>query len=169
MINGLNTGSLEIERKFLLRRPPIEVLNASYKRERNTVFYRWDENIKLWVRATHIIVFENEESTILYVEAIKKWISPGVCDEKERFLTHAEFIQHTILSTKTIQKTRHFYKSGSAIWEIDVYENLKLCVAELEVKSMEDSFEIPTCIQNELIMEVTQFKEFSNVSLAVPI
>ena len=44
-----------------------------------------------------------------------------------------------------IDKIRHYIKVGSHIWEVDIFhgENEGLIMAEIELESEEDSFEIP--------------------------
>lgn len=51
-----------------------------------------------------------------------------------------------------IDKVRHYVKVGGHIWEVDVFhgENEGLVVAEIELESEEDVFEIPSWIDREV-------------------
>lgn len=62
-----------------------------------------------------------------------------------------------------IAKNRHRVKYGKHTWEIDEFfgDNLGLMVAEIELGSTDESFEIPEWIG----MEVTDDKRYYNVNL----
>ncbi len=51
-----------------------------------------------------------------------------------------------------IDKVRHYVKVGDHIWEVDVFhgENEGLIVAEIELESEEDIFEIPSWVGQEV-------------------
>ena len=64
-------------------------------------------------------------------------------------------------------KTRFIKKvQGKLKWEVDVYEDLDLVVAELEIPSRKFKIKIPRFISDVLIMDVTKFSEFTNRSLS---
>lgn len=168
-VGKINTTGIEIERKYLLRQMPKEVLEGSFRTEECDIYYRPKGD--LWIRATVVNSDDKEkqERDRVYIETIKKHISPGTCEEHERYLSEAELNRHIELSTTYIKKTRYFFRSGSDIWEVDDFENLKLVMAELEVNSLNDMVEVPKCIVDDLLVEVTGDKAFSNQSMAPPI
>ena len=51
-----------------------------------------------------------------------------------------------------IDKVRHYVKFGSHIWEVDVFhgENDGLIVAEIELESEDDTFELPAWVGQEV-------------------
>ena len=51
-----------------------------------------------------------------------------------------------------IDKVRHYVKAGEHVWEVDVFhgENEGLIVAEIELESEEDSFELPSWVGQEV-------------------
>ena len=52
----------------------------------------------------------------------------------------------------TIEKVRHYVKAGNHIWEVDVFhgENEGLTVAEIELESENDVFELPVWVGQEV-------------------
>jgi CYTH domain-containing protein len=78
--------------------------------------------------------------------------------------------------TRFVNKTRYIYLTGvdadfeenqrkSIKWEIDLF-NYKLVIAEIEIPSFNFLIEIPKPIEDKIIYEVTNIKEFSNHSLS---
>lgn len=63
-----------------------------------------------------------------------------------------------------VEKTRHFVQHAGRTWEVDEFagENAGLFVAELELKSADDAFEIPSWAG----AEVTDEARFYNLALA---
>ena len=51
-----------------------------------------------------------------------------------------------------IDKVRHYVKAGNHVWEVDVFhgENEGLIVAEIELESEEESFELPSWVGQEV-------------------
>ena len=168
-VGKINTSGVEIERKYLLRKMPKEVLDNAFRTEDCDIYYRPDGDV--WVRATIVNSHDRETDAKeqVYIETIKKHISHGNSETYERYISEAELKRHIELSETYIKKTRYFFKSGSEIWEVDDFENLKLVMAELEVNSLNDMVEVPQCIVDELLVEVTGDKSFSNQNMAPPI
>ncbi len=73
-----------------------------------------------------------------------------------------EMLDH-LCDKPQISKNRHRVKCGDHIWEIDEFfgDNMGLIVAEIELESPDEIFEIP----DWLGMEVTDDKRYYNVSL----
>jgi CYTH domain-containing protein len=71
--------------------------------------------------------------------------------EQSLSLTDAEELMKLCLPG-TIDKVRHYVKAGDHIWEVDVFhgENEGLIVAEIELKSEEEVFEIPSWVAEEV-------------------
>ncbi|MDH6358459.1 CYTH domain-containing protein [Parabacteroides sp. PF5-9] len=84
----------------------------------------------------------------------------GASDEKG--LTRYEFEQEVAIKDAEdlfelcepgrIDKTRHLVKEGDHVWEVDEFhgENEGLILAEIELTSEEDSFEIPEWVGKEV-------------------
>lgn len=151
---------LEIERKFLLTRLP---------------------NVKKWDDMISIIQYYIEDSVRLrqstskltnksiYTQTIKEFVSPGINKEKEKRISEKKFWELLYATSyyTMIYKTRYIYESpDKRKWEIDVFTNRNLVIAEMELKSMKEKLRIPNCIKEKLLMEVTNYKEFSNYEIS---
>ena len=150
--------NLEIERKYLLKRLPTQI--------------KWDLiiNIKQYYLPDKTRIresFTNGEYT--YVKCNKTLLSknPRVYDEVEILLAKDKFIALLKKAKRGLMKTRFIKKvQGKLKWEVDVYEDLDLVVAELEIPSRKFKIKIPRFISDVLIMDVTKFSEFTNRSLS---
>ena len=87
------------------------------------------------------------------------YIYPAMCSaaDAEKMLT--EFSDG-----KLVSKTRYFIPAGKHTWEVDIFEgdNAPLAVAEIELASEEETFELPDWITSE----VTGDKRYNNTYLA---
>jgi CYTH domain-containing protein len=55
---------------------------------------------------------------------------------------------------------------GDLKWEIDVFKDIRLIVAEIELPKGDYKYEVPKFIKDLTIMDVTNHKEFSNKRLS---
>lgn len=148
--------ALEIERKFLLKRKPDIKFDETKLISQFYCIGKPDFRIR--------------ETTIkgrkTYHLTIKKKISDLTYDEFEKEITKKEFDTKLKKAKRFIFKVRYIKKVGKLKWEVDVYNNLDLVVAEIEIPSEKYHLKLPKFIQDSLIMEVTQFRNFSNKSLS---
>lgn len=79
-------------------------------------------------------------------------------------LADAEAMLKEFADGQMVSKIRYYIPAGSHTWEVDIFEgdNAPLAVAEIELASEEDTFEIPDWI----ISEVTGDKRYNNTYLA---
>ena len=70
-----------------------------------------------------------------------------------------------LCSKPIIAKTRYLIEVGGKTWELDVFEeeNKGLVIAEIELNSEEETFELPVWAKRE----VSHLKEYRNNFLAV--
>jgi CYTH domain-containing protein len=160
---------LEIERKFLLKEVPHveydDILNISQ-------YYIREDNI--WVRFRKIE--SKMTSDIKYIKTIKKTVKPGVSDEEEWDLdkeTYEAMVKKcfsALSESRYIKKTRHIKKfqiEGIDLkWEIDEFSDISLVMAEVEIPEEDFFVYLPNWMIGYKIMEVSNFKEFSNRRLA---
>lgn len=158
---------LEIERKFLLKSlpdiSPIDVIQIDQ-------FYLKNK-LGVWERAR---MCDSSTNGVKYVHTIKTTVMRGVNMEDEHEMTEEEFNLfkkrcHESSSYRFIKKERNVYPNGDGLfWEVDDFSNsgYNLVVAELEIPDKDYILNIPTFINKRLIMEVTEFKEFSSRNLA---
>lgn len=154
---------LEIERKYLLKRlpiePPSEVLDIKqYYMEVDGVMTRYR-------KVTY------QDKSFDFIKTIKTPVDEMTYEENESHVLPQEFNDFIDNCNKSedsyyIHKKRHIYMNGDDKWEVDQYMDYDLVIAELEMPSKEYEFEIPEHISDELIMEVTGLREFTNLSLA---
>lgn len=156
---------LEIERKFLLKAmpdiKPVEVIKIDqfYLKNSKGTWERarsWDSNI----------------NGMKYIHTIKKSVSKGVNLEDEHFMNEDEFTlfrQECLNSkdSKFISKERWIYPDGDLKWEVDMFNSgHHLIIAEIEIPTKNHKIVIPNFIADKLLLEVTEFKQFSNRSLS---
>lgn len=159
--------NIEIERKFLLRQLPdckwddILIIDQFY--HKNIKNY-WDRYRKLESRL---------DQKIQYQHTIKTTISKGVNQEIESFLTKEVFEKNVIDSfssnrpAKYLSKIRHIFKVDELKWEVDQFLNSTgMIIAEIEIPTLDYPLELPNFVKENLIMEVTDAKQFSNRSIA---
>ena len=78
-------------------------------------------------------------------------------------LDDAEQMLSSLCGDVVIEKTRHYVPYASHIWEVDVFagENTGLQMAEIELNSVDETFEIPDWIAEE----VTNDERYYNIHL----
>lgn len=151
---------LEIERKFLLKKVPYnlkpdEVITIEQ--------YYCSKNKELDFRIRKSI---NSLKEAIYTKTTKKRLSPGVFEELEFNITESQFKKYLKFAKSEIKKIRYIKKVGKLKWEIDFYTNIHLLVAEIELPDIKYPIKIPKFISKNLIMEITDIKQFSNKSLS---
>lgn len=157
--------NLEIERKFLLKNVPkfsekIEklIIHQIYVNVGGKIVrYRMTEKVDAPLDSPHRT----------YHVCRKKSISPGVFEEIEDVITKDEFKKHLNKEHTYIIKTRYVYKNGGLKWEIDKYHDINLVTLEVELDDIKQKINIPEVIEEQIIVEVTGQRVFSNYNLAI--
>lgn len=145
---------LEFERKFLLLKKPVLKADVVARIEQH---YFNDERIR---RKSE----EGRED--IFYHTIKKNLRPGVNSEDEKIINRDEYYSLLEKSKCFIVKYRHYYFIGDLKWEVDVFEDINLVVAEVEYPREDYRLKIPKFIEDVTVMEVTKFREFSNKNIA---
>ncbi|HUS50729.1 MAG TPA: hypothetical protein VMZ91_11235 [Candidatus Paceibacterota bacterium] len=169
--NNKKVIPIEIERKLLLKRFPKYVIEK-YKNNLQVLdiiqYYFFIDGI--WQRYR---VVESEGKKTKYIHTIKgKSISLGVCPEDEKTVSEKKFkevFKNNNKNYAVIKKERYVIKYKGFKFEIDVYSNLSIITLEIELPSINHHFEYPEGLHEEVIMDVTGMKQFSNLSLATKI
>lgn len=154
--------NLEIERKFLMKCVPtfgkkkVEHLAV-------TQFYFNKAGQRLRYRQ---IIDESGKKT--YYSTQKKFISNGINDEEEFEISERKYRRafSSYKDKKYIIKKRSVFKYKNLKFEIDKYAGMDLVVMEVELKDINQKIYFPKFIKNQIIIEVTMFKEFGNFNLA---
>lgn len=159
--------TLEIERKFLLRQLPDiswnDILSVDQFYLKNPKNY-WDRYRKLESKINN---------KIFYQHTIKKTVSKGISSEEETLMTREVFEKNVALcfssnkEAKYLSKIRHIFIIDDLKWEVDLFLNQTgLIIAEIEIPKLDYPLELPNFIKENMIMEVTNLKQFSNRSIA---
>lgn len=166
-------SELEIERKFLVKLP----LNA----EAEKALLDYPPNN---ITQTYLIpkrsgdVERVRSSSIKCLEATfnhfthtkKTYVSSGTNEETEMDVdvkNYKRYIDKFADPDKNaVVKVRHFVEWKGKLFELDIFEGAHqgLAVLEIELKDINEDVELPPFL--EIIREVTDEKEFTNVNLA---
>lgn len=151
---------VETERKFLLKRVPHIQYDDCIMIDQ---YYISDRSADKTERV-RISQRDNQDPTYIYTS--KEKISDMSANEIERDLTEEEFNEYLGQSDRNITKTRWVKEQNDLKWEIDQMIGINLIIAEIEIPSEDYPLHIPHWIEDNLVMEVTGCKHFSNSNLA---
>lgn len=156
---------LEIERKFLIERPDINML-STLKNCR-----------KVNIIQTYLTSKENEERRVrqrgidgnfIFTLTSKKRISEISRLETEKRITESEYLNllnEADTSLHQVKKERFCLMGNNKYYEIDIYPFAKRrAICEIELASENEKIEMPEFIK--VIREVTNDERFSNRSIA---
>ena len=166
MVRKMNGSEpLEIERKFLIRFPDLDLLEQICSK-------------KITIVQTYLIPEETRSRRIrkskcsgktVYWYNEKERITDITRIEREREIPETEYmelIKEKIPDSKTIHKTRYCIPSGDLCFEVDVFPEWDdRAFAEVELEDEHQAFEIPECLS--VIKEVTEDWRYTNKSLAL--
>lgn len=160
---------LEIERKFLLNQLPY--VPNGYNEVLSIQQHYFINSEGIWERIRCSSATKTPPPNTTLTHTIKHFISEGIHREIEREITDDEWneyirIYENTSKSRVLSKTRHIFKVGDLKWEIDTFPLKSLVIAEVELPSEDYNLELPDFIKENLVMEVTKFKEFSSLSLA---
>ncbi len=158
-------GPFEIERKFLIEYPDIEMLDSLPNCE------------KVEIIQTYLKVNEMEEVRVrqrgsqghyIYYQTRKRRVSEYKRIELERRISKDEYlnlIMNADTSLGRIRKDRYCLTYNNQSFQIDVYPFWKdRAIAEIELQHVDDQIDFPESFR--VIKEVTGDPEYRNASLA---
>lgn len=159
--------NIEIERKFLLKSLP------TIKSKETIEIQQWyRKNSKgIWERARACY---SDKKGFYFIHTIKTNISNISSIEDENEITSFEFNKF-VTKCKNSKEPRYISKDriiythpdDGLKWEVDVFNNgHHLLVAEIEIPTEDYDLVIPEFISDKLLLEVTEFKQFSNRNLS---
>ncbi|HQC54693.1 MAG TPA: hypothetical protein PKX91_03105 [Clostridia bacterium] len=156
-----NTSGIEIERKFLIRYPDINLLEKiGAKTEIEQTYLASDDDIARRIRKT------TERGVSAYFYCQKQDITPRKRTEEEVLITESkyyELLDEAI--TGTLKKTRYNIPFLEFNLEIDVYPFWDdRAILEIELSFENEEIQFPNYI--EVIGEVTEELLYRNISLA---
>ena len=147
--------AIEIERKFLVKEKPFSIAKRSLKINQGYII---NEKSKV------IRVREKGDDYFLTIKGNNIGISRLEYDFPISKDDAKELIFH-FCKTTLIEKTRHYIEHEEHTWEVDEFhgQNNGLIVAEIELESEDEKFEIPDWVGEE----VTQDDRYYNMNLAI--
>ena len=147
--------AIEIERKFLIKEKPFSIAKRSLKINQGYII---NEKSKV------IRVREKGDDYFLTIKGNNIGISRLEYDFPISKEDAKELIFH-FCKTTLIEKTRHYIEHKGHTWEVDEFhgKNNGLIVAEIELESEDEKFEIPDWVGEE----VTQDNRYYNMNLAI--
>jgi CYTH domain-containing protein len=157
--------TLEIERKFLIRYPDINRLDAlCFKKSEIIQTYLVDED----EASSSRVRLRNTDGEIEYTKTIKKRINNRSREEYEEILSkeeHESLLRFKDPSLNVIKKKRWCIKEGDLVLEIDVFPFwTDRAFLEIELEREEQEIKIPSYIK--IIKEVTEDKRYTNRALS---
>lgn len=154
-------NGLEIERKFLIKYPNIEMLRClpnCKKIEISQTYTGGGIRIRKWV----------EDGKTTYIKTVKFRLTDLTRIEKEEEIEkeqYEELIKTAEKDFSTIVKMRYRYPYKGKLLEIDIFPFWQnQAILEVELESEEEEFSIPDFI--EVIKEVTSDKRYRNFALS---
>ena len=147
--------AIEIERKFLVKEKPFSIAKRSLKINQGYIINE---------KSNVIRVREKGDDYFLTIKGNNIGISRLEYDFPISKEDAKELIFH-FCKTTLIEKTRHYIEHKGHTWEVDEFhgKNNGLIVAEIELESEDEKFEIPDWVGEE----VTQDDRYYNMNLAI--
>ena len=153
---------IETERKFLIKLPSKEQLEACQSAKSNivqTYLKRLDPKVERRVRQRGI----DGEFSYYYTE--KKKLSDCSRDEVERRITKDEYLAYLVEGMATVRKDRYCFFYENQYFELDIYPDWENeAILEIELTSEDQEVKLPDWI--EVIKEVTGDDRYKNANLA---
>ena len=159
-------NAIEIERKFIIKRPSNELLESLPKTDKSEIFQTYLESdvgqtlrVRKRVRSGYT---EYTETKKVRIDGMSAYESERTIDEGE-YLSLIKNIRH---GSRTLVKTRYAVPYGSYVYEIDIYPEWRnTAIMEVELKTEDAAFDIPSFIT--VVREVTGMNEYSNSSMSM--
>jgi adenylate cyclase len=161
---------IEIERKFLLDRAPhIPPAAVIWKIQQGYLHRTEDQHVTDGSRqfATgRLRCTTYQDQSTKYFHSIKT--GAGISRiEHEREISHEEFRRAWPRTAgQRLTKTRYRICEGALIWEIDVFDEIDLALAEIELPTIDAEFTIPHWLKPHVVREVTDDPSYTNASIA---
>lgn len=156
-----DTLPLEIERTYLLDRLPPLPREADYIRIEQGYL---PDSSSLNGRLRREVL---SDGAVRFTHTVKQG-NGLVRTEVERVISQEEFDEHwPDTAGQRLTKTRYFVKSGDFTWEVDVFDDLNLVLAEVELPTVASAPKPPPWLAPHIVRDVTHEKQYRNHQLAL--
>lgn len=151
---------MEIERKYLLSGcPPEAAVVAGTRIEQGWIPGRTlRERLR---RSTYPTGVSRYTRTVKFGRGISR---VELEEDTDRTLFDALW---PLTATARVRKRRHAIREGGHTWEIDVFTDRELVLAEVELRSADESVCLPAWLERFVVRDVTDEPEFINANLAL--
>lgn len=154
---------LEIERKFLIKRPSEQILNQIENMVQLDIFQAYlnsdDPSIEKRIRQ------RGNKNVFSYFYTEKKVISNLVRQETEYRISEKEYISLLTKTNRSVSKKRYCFVFENQYLELDVYPDMaEQAILEIELTDQSKKISFPSWI--EVIEEVTDKPEYKNANRA---
>lgn len=149
----------EIERKFLVTKPLLEIVAGAKGKRVEQCYLPKTGDWTVRVRRTQAA------GMTFCTKTMKQRISDRKCVELETPVSEMYFCQVRTMCGAVLEKTRFAVLHAGHLWEIDHFHQSEfkgLVIAEIELKSEDEDFDIPDWLGEE----VTADKQYKNVRMA---
>ena len=154
--------AFEIERKFLIEYPDLNILENYSKSEIAQTYLKMNDGMTSRVRK------RTTDGVTKYIFTEKKRITDVKCIENERELSEEEYEELLKLADterRTVYKTRYCIPCHGRVAEVDIYPFWSdRAIAEVEMESEDEEVCLPDFIK--VIRDVTAEKAYKNASIA---
>lgn len=154
---------IEIERRFLLKKIPIDfkpdqiqLIEQHYLNKDLTDGVDRIRSVKEHLGVNHIKYFRTLKQNKTYMS----------CDEYEYEISDKDFYDLILDSQHDLKKIRYKKKINNDIWEIDVFYDISVIICEIEIPAETYELIIPDIIKDVMLMEITGMEQFSNYHLS---
>lgn len=157
----MNSNNLEIERRFLLKYVP----DIKYDRKLSITQYYMKAGYRLRSQT------DKKYNEILFYKTFKEATdNPMVDKELDNIISAKEFNklykkENVLRSISKERYIKYLNNDGLKI-EIDNFNEIYLVIAEVELPTIDYDLILPDYIQDVLLLEVTEFRQFKNYNLA---
>lgn len=169
------TSHIETERRFLIKLPlsqeaaeaimdkadaPAHIVQMYLKQETD------------WITRVRMVTVEMWGKQMIphFTMTSKRHIAQGINEETpDAPLTIDSYnllLSQVDPAKQAVEKTRYFVTWAGKLFELDIFHGVHegLAILEIELTDMSESFELPPFL--EVVREITNEKEYSNVNLA---
>ena len=154
--------AFEIERKYLIEYPDLNILENYPKSEIAQTYLKTNDGMTSRVRK------RTTNGVTKYIFTEKKRITDVKCIENERELSSEEYEELLKLADterRTVIKTRYCIPFNGKVVEVDLYPFWSdRAIAEVEMENEDEAVTLPEFIK--VIREVTAEKAYKNYSIA---
>ena len=165
MKGGVDLNNIEIERKYVIMKPDVELMKklADY-----TVSEIEQVYLTSAPRITHRVRSRTFTDKTVYTETKKVRIDSISSYEDEAEISENEFLtlkKNIRPDTQPVLKVRHTFRFCDQLFEVDVYPQWKsTAIMETELSDAQTIVRMPDFI--EIVREVTGDKNYSNASMS---